>query len=242
MNAIIDGRIDVWTHALQKTAGICGGRACIAGHRIRVADVVVWHERRGYSADEVVAMFPGLSLGDVHAALAYYFDHRSEIEGGYCGRSCLGCATWQGIFVQAPREARCLRFGSLPISTFPGPVVEGLRRRGIDIVTAQELGRCGVSDPDQLSFAAGELRVLVSFDTDFLALHQAGNPHAGIAWCPALKYSIGELLQGACAPALPSCRPTKCRITLNTCDGRAVDRDQWSRLDYQSTTLPSSRS
>lgn len=67
------------TEHIAKTPGICGGRACIVGHRIRVADIVAWHERRGYSADEIVAMFPGLTLADVHAALAYYFDHRAEI-------------------------------------------------------------------------------------------------------------------------------------------------------------------
>lgn len=71
---------NVITQHITKTPGICGGKACIAGHRIRVMDIVVWHEMRGYSADEVVAMFPGISLADVHAALAYYFDHRAEIE------------------------------------------------------------------------------------------------------------------------------------------------------------------
>jgi uncharacterized protein (DUF433 family) len=65
---------------ITKTPDTCGGRACIAGHRIRVADIVVWHERRGYSPDEIVAMFPGLHLSDVHASLAYYFDHRDEID------------------------------------------------------------------------------------------------------------------------------------------------------------------
>ena len=48
----------------------------------------------------------------------------------------------------------------------------GLRRRGIDVLTAQDAGRCGTPDPDQLTFAAAEGRVLVTFDTDFLALHQ----------------------------------------------------------------------
>jgi uncharacterized protein (DUF433 family) len=65
---------------IVKTEGICGGRPCIAGHRIRVADIVVWHEMRGYSADEIVELFPGLTLSQVRAALAYYFDHRQEIE------------------------------------------------------------------------------------------------------------------------------------------------------------------
>jgi uncharacterized protein (DUF433 family) len=70
------------TH-ISKTPGVCGGKACIAGHRIRVIDIVVWHEMRGYSPDEVVSMFPGITLADVHAALAYYFDNREEIEGDF---------------------------------------------------------------------------------------------------------------------------------------------------------------
>src|SRR5438046_2325375 len=65
---------------IAKTPGLCGGRACIAGHRVRVGDLVVWHEKRGYAPDEIVAMFPGITLADVYAALAYYFDNRQEIE------------------------------------------------------------------------------------------------------------------------------------------------------------------
>jgi len=71
---------DLLTQHIIKTPGVCGGRACIAGHRIRVMDIVVWHERRGYTPDEIVEMFPGITLADVHAALAYYFDNRGEIE------------------------------------------------------------------------------------------------------------------------------------------------------------------
>ncbi|MCE9529917.1 MAG: DUF433 domain-containing protein [Planctomycetes bacterium] len=65
---------------ISKTPGICVGRACIAGHRVRVQDVVVWHEKRGYCLDEIVDMFPGISLTDVYSALAYYFDNRQEID------------------------------------------------------------------------------------------------------------------------------------------------------------------
>jgi uncharacterized protein (DUF433 family) len=63
-----------------KTPGVCGGKACIAGHRIRVMDVVVWHERRGMCPEEIVHNYPGITLADVHAALAYYFDNHAEIE------------------------------------------------------------------------------------------------------------------------------------------------------------------
>ena len=71
---------EVLSAHITQTPGICGGKACIAGHRIRVADIVVWHEMRGYSADEVVDMFPGITLADVYAALAYYHDHRRDIQ------------------------------------------------------------------------------------------------------------------------------------------------------------------
>jgi uncharacterized protein (DUF433 family) len=65
---------------IEKSPGVCGGRARIAGHRVRVVDIVVWHEKRGYCPDEIVGLFPGINLADVYAALAYYFDNRQEIE------------------------------------------------------------------------------------------------------------------------------------------------------------------
>jgi uncharacterized protein (DUF433 family) len=65
---------------ISRTPGICGGKACIAGHRVRVLDIVVWHEHRGMTADEIVSHVPGITLADVHAALAYYFDHIEEIQ------------------------------------------------------------------------------------------------------------------------------------------------------------------
>ena len=71
---------NVLTQHITKTPGVCGGRACIAGHRIRVMDIAVWHEMRGYSPDQIIDLFAGITLADVHAALTYYFDHRQEIE------------------------------------------------------------------------------------------------------------------------------------------------------------------
>jgi uncharacterized protein (DUF433 family) len=68
------------TERIVRQPGICGGRACIAGHRVRVLDVVVWHEHQGMTPDEIVSHVPTISLGDVHAALAYYFDHVDEIQ------------------------------------------------------------------------------------------------------------------------------------------------------------------
>ena len=41
--------------------------------------IVIWHERLGRSADEIATEYD-LTLTDVYAALAYYFDHRVEID------------------------------------------------------------------------------------------------------------------------------------------------------------------
>ena len=65
---------------ITRTPGICGGKACIAGHRVRVLDIVVWHEHQGMTPDEIVSHVPTVTLGDVHAALAYYFDHIEDIQ------------------------------------------------------------------------------------------------------------------------------------------------------------------
>jgi uncharacterized protein (DUF433 family) len=68
---------------ITKTPGVCGGRACIAGHRIRVMDIVVLHEMRGMCAEEVAYQYPTITLADVHAALAYYFDNVEEIQNEF---------------------------------------------------------------------------------------------------------------------------------------------------------------
>jgi len=78
---------------------------------------------------------------------------------------------------------------------FPAAVVAGLKQRGIDALTVQEAKRAGLSDLEQLQFAAANERILVTFDTDFLRIAAQGIRHAGIIWCPARKYSIGDLIR-----------------------------------------------
>jgi uncharacterized protein (DUF433 family) len=65
---------------ISKTPGVCGGKSCITGHRIRVLDVVVWREHHCMMPDEIVSQFPTITPADVYAALAYYFDHIQEIQ------------------------------------------------------------------------------------------------------------------------------------------------------------------
>jgi hypothetical protein len=63
----------------------------------------------GMSPDEIVDDFPSLTLADVHAALAYYWNHRDEIERE---------------IVEDRRETEELRK-----RIGPGPLAEKLRRR-----------------------------------------------------------------------------------------------------------------
>ena len=65
---------------IVKTPGIRGGKPRIAGHRITVSDVAIWYGRMGMSPDEIVSEYPTITLSDVHAALAYYFDHQDEVD------------------------------------------------------------------------------------------------------------------------------------------------------------------
>ena len=66
------------------TPGMLGGEARIDGHRIRVRDVVAARDRGGLTPEEIAStVYPGLTLGQVYAALAYYEDHRAEIERAF---------------------------------------------------------------------------------------------------------------------------------------------------------------
>lgn len=68
------------TEHIDIVEGGAGPKAVIHGSRIRVMDIAIWHEKMGLSADEIVEQYPTISRADVHAALAYYWDHREDIE------------------------------------------------------------------------------------------------------------------------------------------------------------------
>lgn len=55
------------------------GRPALAGTRISIADLVIMHLRMGQSLDEIAATYD-LPLAAAHAGMAYYYDHRSEID------------------------------------------------------------------------------------------------------------------------------------------------------------------
>jgi uncharacterized protein (DUF433 family) len=58
---------------IVKTLGTCGGRARIAGTRIKVEHVCNRVEQQGMTPAAVVREHPHLNLAQIHAALAYYW-------------------------------------------------------------------------------------------------------------------------------------------------------------------------
>ena len=79
-------------------------------------------------------------------------------------------------------------------------LVAGLRAHGIDVLTAAEAEMLGVSDEMQLAYAAGQQRVLFTFNVgDFCRLHaqwmRTDRTHFGIVTSEQLQFSVGERLR-----------------------------------------------
>jgi len=59
-----------------------GARASLKSHpRRRVAMIVMDYLARGLGPEDMVRHYPYLKLQEVHAAMAYYYDHQQEIDG-----------------------------------------------------------------------------------------------------------------------------------------------------------------
>jgi uncharacterized protein (DUF433 family) len=70
---------EVATHVELRKNRSGQDRAYIVGTRTRVQDVYALAEIQGLAPDQIVEQLPHLTLGQVHAALSYYFDHRDLI-------------------------------------------------------------------------------------------------------------------------------------------------------------------
>lgn len=61
---------------------IRGGRPVLAGTGIRVQDIAAAHIYRQQAVAEVAKNYD-LEIGQVHAALAYYYQHKSEFDAQF---------------------------------------------------------------------------------------------------------------------------------------------------------------
>jgi predicted nuclease of predicted toxin-antitoxin system len=77
-------------------------------------------------------------------------------------------------------------------------ITDGLRRRGVDVLTAQEDGCATLEDPDLLDRATALSRVLFSQDADLLreAKQRQRNDitFAGVIYAHQLRITIGQAI------------------------------------------------
>src|SRR5437762_14355165 len=64
------------THIRRDRSGI----AWIDGRKVKVIEVIADHLSYGHSPEEIHLQHPHLSLAQIHAAFAYYYDHQAELD------------------------------------------------------------------------------------------------------------------------------------------------------------------
>ena len=69
----------VYPH-IVKIDGVLGGQAIIEGTRIAVWHIVGYYYKVGMSAEDILAEWSYLKPAQVFSALAYYHDHKEEID------------------------------------------------------------------------------------------------------------------------------------------------------------------
>lgn len=52
----------------------------IAGTTMKVVELVTAQQAYGWSPEELAFQFPYLTLGQIHSALAYYWDHKPQVD------------------------------------------------------------------------------------------------------------------------------------------------------------------
>jgi hypothetical protein len=91
----------------------------------------------------------------------------------------------------------------------PLPIVRGLRRRGVDVMTAQEDGAGTMTDPDLLDRVTSLGRVLFSQDEDLpteaAKRQQLSQPFTGLIYAHQQRLTIGQFI-------------TELELIAKTCD------------------------
>ena len=73
-------------------------------------------------------------------------------------------------------------------------VAEGLKRRGVRVISARDAGNLGLSDEEQLNYAAKNNFVIVTHADDFLTM-AIKYDHKGIVYVHQQKYGVGDLIR-----------------------------------------------
>lgn len=86
------------------------GRPWIEGTNTKVVEVVLDKVAHGWTAEQIQAQHPHLSLAKVYAALSYYYDHQADVD--------------------AEVEAQVRRIDAMRAAAGESPLVQKLRAAG----------------------------------------------------------------------------------------------------------------
>ena len=84
------------THIQRDERGV----AWIAETNTKVIEVAAEHVAYGWEAEEIHAAHPHLTLSQIHAALSFYYDHKSELDGQMQSQ----VATYQRLHSEAANQ------------------------------------------------------------------------------------------------------------------------------------------
>jgi Domain of unknown function (DUF5615) len=166
-------------------------------------DIVAAHDLGGLTPEEIAAsVYPELTLAQVSSALACYDDHRDEIEQAMQNEAQYIERLLQN-HPQLLRDIRpaktCAMLKGYADERVVFGLVQALRQPRTDAVRVQDRDREQADDADLLDEALADGRLMLTNDTEFLALavERAARQerYAPIFFWPQQRRSIGQLVQ-----------------------------------------------
>src|SRR5262249_15917095 len=159
----------------------------ISGTRVKVIEVALDKLAHGSSPEEMAFQYPHLSLAQIHAALAYYYEHQRELDADI-HRRWLEVKALAAQETDSPLQRRVRKMGGdlyMDVHVRRAGSA-GLGLRSVDVLTAQEDGIGELPDPELLDRATELGRVLFTQDDDLLReakrRQQTGESFAGLIY------------------------------------------------------------
>ena len=159
------------------------GVAWIVGANTKVKEIVLDRVAHGWSPEEIHFQHRHLSLAQIHAALAYYYEHQGqfdeEIQCDLIPRRLARehCAAFGTASSPVSHQAAALSVRFYADVHVPFAISVELQVRGVDILTAQADRTTQLDDPALLARATDLARVLFTQDDDLLRVANAWQQH-----------------------------------------------------------------
>ncbi|MGV2391344.1 MAG UNVERIFIED_CONTAM: DUF5615 family PIN-like protein [Microcystis novacekii LVE1205-3] len=159
-------------------------------------DSILASYHNGSTPEEIAIQFSVLRLEDIYSAIAYYLNHRQEIdsylETTRPTSSTTETTTNPKTQLSRFKTAACLLVISqkesrgkvrlLTDENFNGAILRGLVRRlpELDIIRVQDVGLMNTDDPDILEWAANEGRILLTHDVATITMYAYNRVNQGL--------------------------------------------------------------